>query len=97
MDANYIPRIRYITRLEGMVSAGCKFSPNDLDPETWDHLLVLLSERNWMREKVDKQWKTSRDPHPYLSEEGKKALELHRKEQGIPPPGQSLFPMKRKP
>lgn len=90
-DPNYLSRVRFITRVEAMIAVGCKFGPSDLDPETWDHLIVLHTERNWILKKLEDQRKEARDPHPWLGEEGKKALEQHRNEKGIPGPGQSLF------
>jgi hypothetical protein len=95
LDERYLPRVKYLARIDNMISIGCKFGPNDLPPEVWDQLILLAQERSWIREKVDKQ-KNKRDPNSGLSKEGKAALEKQRKELGVPAPGQSIFPLRVK-
>jgi hypothetical protein len=81
-----------IARVESMINVGCKFGPNDLAPDAWDHLILLAQERQWIRKKVDDQKKkTKAGPEAGLTTEGKAAIQKQRRELGIPPPGQSIF------
>lgn len=88
----YLPRTSYIIRVENMINVGCKFGPDDLQPEAWDHLIIFAQEKAWITRKVDDQRREKDSPHPGLSAEAVKEIEKIRKEEGIPAPGHSIFP-----
>lgn len=92
LDPSLMLRVRYILHLENLVNVGCKFSPNDLSPKTWDHMIVLAQERNWIREKVNEQRRATDKPHPNVDRDAEQRIEDQRKSLGVPSPGQSIFP-----
>lgn len=90
IDGPFLTRFRHIVRLESMINVGCKFGPDDLDFGQWDDLITLAIERQWMDRQVDEQRDRIRD----AAKKAEAALTEARKESGVPPPGQSLFPTK---
>jgi hypothetical protein len=82
-DPEMMVRVAYIMRVEAMVNVGCKYGPNDLDPSTWDHLLILASERAFVDRVVDAR----REKHKHSDAGMAKARQV----TGAPAPGGTLF------
>jgi hypothetical protein len=82
-DQLLLSRVAFLFRVEGMINIGCKYGPNDLAPDVWDHLLVLGSERAFVDRVVDGR----RDKHRQDDQQLQKA----RSQTGTPAPGGTLF------
>jgi hypothetical protein len=91
-DSAWLARIRFLVRLEGIVSVGGRFHVNDLSLETWHDLMELKRQRGW----IDKEVREQHDRIRKAKQMEEKGLEIARKEAGnVPPPGHSLFPKAR--
>jgi len=77
------PRMGYLLRTAAMIEVGCCYAPNDLEPATWDHLLILASERAFVDRLVDKRREKSKEHGKVMSQA--------RKVAGTPAPGGTLF------
>jgi hypothetical protein len=82
-DPEMMVRVAYIMRVEALVNVGCKYGPNDLAPDVWDHLLILAAERAF----VDKVVEGRRDKGKRSDAEMAKARQV----TGAPAPGGTLF------
>lgn len=82
-DAALVPRVAFLLRVEGLINIGCKYGPNDLEPQTWDHLLILGSERSFVDRVVDGRRNKDRQSNAALSKA--------RAQTGVPAPGGTLF------
>ena len=82
-DGTLAPRVMYLLRVEALIEVGCTYSPNDLEPQTWDHLLILSSERAFVDKIMDR--------HRDRQREHSKAMGKARAVAGTPPPGATLF------
>lgn len=89
-ESAYAPRIKFISRIESMINVGCKFGPNDLAPEIWTELIVLAQERSWVQGEIDRQRRENKEA-VQVDPLAQKELDKVRREQGIPPVGQSIF------
>lgn len=87
-DPRCLLRLRHIVRLESLIQVGCKFGPNDLTPDQWRDLIILAQERNWIDERVQAHREQLRKEQEQID----RALAEARRQSGIPPPGQSIFP-----
>jgi hypothetical protein len=67
-----------------MINVGCKYGPNDLEPSTWDHLIVLASERAFVDRILDRR----RD----RNKRDEAGVNRARQQGGLPLPGQTIFP-----
>lgn len=76
-------RVRWLIRLESLINVGCKFGPNDLDPDTWDELIAMALERQF----VDRLVAVRREKNQH--QESK--LRETRQATGVPQPGGTLF------
>lgn len=97
LDAAFGVRLAFLTRLENYKEVGCRFSMEDLDPTTWDELIVLAQERQYMDGVIDKARRRKDHPeeHTTVSPSAQQAINDARKLLGVSPPGQSLFPGNR--
>lgn len=86
-DARFIPRVKHITRLESLINIGCKFGPNDLEPDQWRDLVILATERQWIQQRVQEFRDTLRGQDANVAD----AQKAVRQAAGLPAPGQSLF------
>jgi hypothetical protein len=84
-------RLSYLTRLESLLTLGCKVGLDDLPVRVWDELLILASER----QRMDAVVREARDESRAKDVEADRKIAAARKESGVPPPGVSLFPPKR--
>lgn len=82
-DAALIPRVVFLLRVEALINIGCKYGPGDLEAQTWDHLLILGSERAFVDRLVDGR----RNKRQQSEAEMSKA----RQQTGVPAPGGTLF------
>ena len=80
-------RLHHLVRLEAMSNVGCQFGPNDLSPYEWDELILLAQERQRMDESVRR--------HKDKTRSADRTQAVARKEAGVPPPGASLFTVKK--
>lgn len=90
IDPEIATRVSFIFRLESLVNVGCHFLSNDLTPETWDQLITVALERQFIEEK-----KREKDKEDNLSPSEARAREEIRQRDKIPPKGQSLFPQRK--
>lgn len=86
-------RVRYLVHLESMVNVGCKFGPNDLDPQSWEELICLAMERS----RIDRLVTAAKDREreggaPKATPAEAAALRANREQLGVPAAGQSLLP-----
>jgi len=91
-DARLLPRLRHILRVEGMITVGCKFGPDDLEWGQWQDLMVVHQERHWVQEQARALRDTIRDE----TREANAGMAEVRQAAGIPGPGQSLFGGKKR-
>jgi hypothetical protein len=84
-------RVRYLVHLESMVNVGCKFGPNDLDPDTWGELVALAIERARMDRLIHAAKDKAREGGAKETRETEEALRASREQLGIPGAGKSLF------
>lgn len=89
-DPVFYRRLGYLTKLESLVNVGCAFGPNDLDPRTWNELIMFAMERQRMDEKVRKAQDRKADRGKAPPEQ-ETAFRAARKELGVPEAGASLF------
>lgn len=89
-DALVAHRTEFLTRLLNMKYLGCRFSIDDLDWGTWNELMVLEQERQWMDSQVDKA-RRAKDGKSAETPQAQKQVADMRKSLGVPPPGGSLF------
>lgn len=82
-DPELFTRVAFLFRIEAMISVGCKYGPNDLTPDVWDHLIILSSERAFADRILDGR----RDKHRQDDQQMQKA----RAQTGMPAPGGTLF------
>ena len=82
-DPDLLPRLHYLMWVESMVNVGCHFGPNDLEASTWDQLIALAVERQF----VEKILSDRRDKRGQQDVAADKA----RQQTGIPKPGATLF------
>lgn len=80
--------IQHLIRLESLINVGCHFGPDDLSPETWDGLIAMALERQFIDRLVEKRREQRKK-----FEDG---LDKARAATGVPPPGQSLFSGKKR-
>jgi hypothetical protein len=85
-DPDLRRRIGFLIRLESMVNVGCKFGPNDLTPDTWDQLVALALERQFVQGLLDRRREKK-------GETEHRNKEAHR-QTGIPAPGGTFFKSK---
>lgn len=82
-EPSLTPRLMFLLRIESYINVGAKYGPNDLEPQTWDHLLVLASERAFMDRLLDKRREGRRGNDA--------AMQKARQQTGLPAPGGTLF------
>lgn len=85
-------RVAFLTRIESRVAVGCKYGPDDLPQHVWDELVWLRIERDRLDELIRERKKGPQSELPPPVERQRQEV---RKMDGIPAPGQSLFPRKR--
>lgn len=83
LDPELIPRLRYLAWVESMINVGCHFGPGDLEAATWDQLIALALERQFVEALLAdrRESKGQQDA----------ATDKARAEVGIPKPGGTLF------
>lgn len=79
--------IQHLVRLESLINVGCHFGPNDLSPETWDALIAMALERQFIDRLVEHRQKKR--------QEFDAQLDKARAATGVPPPGRTLFKGKK--
>ena len=84
-DPEMMVRVALLFRLEALINVGCKYGPNDLEPSTWDHLLILASERAFVDKVVDARRDKGR-----RSDAG---MARARQVTNTPAPGSTIFPV----
>ncbi|HET9562679.1 MAG TPA: hypothetical protein VFP01_11265 [Propionibacteriaceae bacterium] len=82
-DPELFTRVALLFRLEALINIGLKYGPDDLEASTWDHLLILASERAF----VDRILDGRRDKH----RQDDQMMQRARSASGTPAPGGTLF------
>lgn len=90
-DPVWLPRLRHVMRLEGMVAVGCHFQPQDLSPDEWDQLIALAGERNIIEAEISDLRVKKDAPSSGLNQEELAGVGEARRQSGLPGPGQSLL------
>lgn len=80
-------RIRFLFRLESLITVGCTFHASDLPPRVWDELVLLKMERT----RIDGLVLAQKSAVTAQQRETEKAKASARKQSNIPAPGQSIF------
>lgn len=83
-----VPRIKHLMTVEGMVTVGCRFAPDDLPWQTWQDLMALKGERNRLDKLVFEQKSRSAQENREIEQARSKARAVDK----LPGPGQSIFP-----
>lgn len=82
-DRALLVRVSYLTRIESMVNVGCKFAPDDLDPSTWDQLIAVALERQFVEELLRKRREKKGETNTQQ--------QAARRQAGVPAPGGTIF------
>jgi hypothetical protein len=85
------PRLRFLFWLDSLLQVGMRLQADDVPMSVWRSLVDLKMERNRMERLI----LTSKDRKVKEDQAVAKAQAEARKQDGIPPPGVSLFPRKR--
>lgn len=88
-DPDHLPYINHLSRIQSMINVGCKFGPDDLEPQVWDGLIAIAMEKKWIQDRIDAKTK---GPLPQDSQQ--KVVEARAKDK-IPQPGGTIFPQSR--
>jgi hypothetical protein len=91
LDVKFGIRLAFLRRIENYKEVGVRFSMEDFDASTWDELIVLAQERQYMDGVIDKARRRRDRPDEQVAPDVEKQIEQARRELGVPPPGQSLF------